>query len=163
MSVATCKRACAVRGLLRCWSHRFTDLMPFVEPVVHHFSLPLIVFLSTFPLSPSVIFPCQNCIFSPPPSPPFLLYFTSGCVQERWTPAVWRHHKVTRNLRHKIHMSQWCKPRAPLSLRSTSAFCSHSVYTAQLQGKHSTGRHYPSTAVCKTAFNYSLSCVFIIL
>ncbi len=162
MSVATCKRLCAVRGLLRCWSHRFTDLMPFVEPVPSFLSSSHCLSLYLPPIS-LCLFPCQNCIFSPPPSPPFLLYFTSGCVQERWTPAVWRHHKVTRNLRHKIHMSQWCKPQAPLSLRSTSAFCSHSVYTAQLQGKHSTGIQYPSTAVCKTAFNYSLSCVCIIL
>lgn len=139
-----------VHGLIAiCWTCR-----PSFLASSHCLSLSLPpVSLSHIPLPELHLFPSSS--FSP-------LFYLWLCT-ERWTPAVWRHHKVTRNLRHKIHTSQWCKPRAPLSLWSTSAVCSHSVYTAQLQGKHSTGIHYPSNVVCKTAFNYSLSCVFIIL
>ncbi len=90
------------------------------------FSLPS----PCFPLSYSPVriasLPSSSSSFSP-------LFYLWLCT-ERWTPAVWRHHKVTRNLDTKSIRASWCKPRAPLSLRSTSAVCSHSVYTAQLHG-----------------------------
>lgn len=57
-------------------SHRFTAIFWTLRP--SFLSSSHCLSLSLPPLSPSLIFPCQNCI-SPPP-PPFLLYFTSSCV-----------------------------------------------------------------------------------
>lgn len=161
MSVATCMRACVVLGFLwRCEATGSRSHCHLLNPssiiflcLSLSFSLPSpSISLSHIPLSELHLSPSSL-------SPLFYLWLCT----ERWTPAVWRHHKVTRNLRHKIHTSKWCKPRAPPSLQSTSAVCSHSIYTMLLQGKHSTAVHCPSTAMCKTAFNYSLSRVFLVL
>lgn len=162
MSVATCMRACVVLGILgRCEATGSRSHCHLLNPssiislfLSLSFSLPSpSISLSHIPLSELHLSPSSS--FSP-------LFYLCLCT-ERWTPAVWRHHKVTRNLRHKIHTSKWCKPRAPISLESTSAVCSHSVYTMLLQGKHSTAVHCLSQRCAELHSIIVLSCVFLVL